>query len=160
MIPEYLSHLKVDQTRGFVIPYFVPIVEGCPNFLYADPDKAEACFRYKKCWICGLKIKGKISWIITGPIGLQNTVSSDAPMHRHCAEYSLKACPHLAIEKARRRTLEEEASSHHVHTKPNRLYLVGIDKFKIFKHERQILFKYRSAMIIEYSYKDGKLEIK
>lgn len=54
-IPNCLSHLKTDK-RGYPIPFFVPIIDGIPNFKMADAKKWHYATEQNLCWICGKKL--------------------------------------------------------------------------------------------------------
>src|SRR5690348_95410 len=100
-IPERCKKLKVDH-RGYPIPYFVSYVDGKPDFRLLDSEKQEICVKYHKCAICGEKLTEGAYFFIGGIMTATNEVSTDPPMHRECAEWSLQICPHLYYEKADR----------------------------------------------------------
>jgi hypothetical protein len=124
-IPPELAHLKRDE-RGYPIPWFAPLIDGKYNFRIQDAVKRDYCMTQHKCPICGKKlIKGAPSYVILGPLGLKNRITSDAPMHQVCAEFSLRACPHLYYYKA---TAKEDGSAFPevIQAKPDRLFLTKI----------------------------------
>lgn len=127
-IPKELSHLRLDD-RGYPIPFFAPIVNGKPNFRFQDPMKQLYCMDAGICPICGKKLFKDFCYIISGPMGLKNRVSSDAAMHRYCAEFSMTACPHLYFQKAQRK--EDGVSPFLIKEKPNQLFLVKCSKYKM-----------------------------
>lgn len=105
-IPKFLSHLKVDD-RGYPIPFFVGYVDGKPEFRLLDAKKQLLCFDKNLCGVCGLKLHKDGGFFISGPMGVRNRIATDPPLHRDCAEYSMKFCPHLYFEKADRRETGE-----------------------------------------------------
>lgn len=133
-IPKELAHLKLDE-RGYPIPYFVRMDNGKPNFRLQDTARRDDCIDHRKCHICGKKLPKDYCYNITGPQGLKNKVSSDAFMHRGCAEFALRACPHIYYHKAERK--EDPGFGQGV-GKPSEVYLVKIStynrkNFKIFQ---------------------------
>lgn len=157
-IPANLSHLKIDA-RGYPIPFFVPIIEGVPNFKYADHKKQELCIAKGICHICGLKLITGNYFFITGPLGLENKVVTDPAMHKSCAEFALAACPHMFFEKAERKALPEEGPSPHVQAKPTELYLIKSDKYnaKFYPELKYKLIHFRVISSDKYVYVDNKL---
>lgn len=162
-IPKELSHLKIDS-RGYPVPYFVSWIDGKPEFRYLDPERLYMIFDRKVCHICGTKLPSDYVYFISGPMGLQNRISSDAGMHRVCAEFSLKACPHLYLQKAERRENDElgkEIASQPsvlIKEKPPVVILVKASKWKQAKHDGQIFLKYTPHSWEIFHYVNGKLE--
>ena len=155
-IPKELAHLKLDE-RGYPIPFFAPIINGKANFRHQDPVKREECIARRICSICGRKLPKDYSYIVTGPIGFKNRVCSDTPMHRVCAEFSLRACPHLYFQKSERK---EEAGPHQLPEKPPYILLVKISKFrgKWDDAMQGNLIHYTPAFFERYDYVDNILQ--
>lgn len=152
-IPEFLQHLPVDD-RGYPVPFFVPWKDGKPQFLYADERKVANCVERKICGICGKLMMHGDSFMVTGPIGYKNRVASDAPMHRRCAEYSLRVCPHMYYEKSERRTTVVDTV--HIREKP-RVYLLSF-KLKYDGGAGYKLIQYiPTGEPEEYTYQNGVL---
>lgn len=162
-IPKELSHLKIDE-RGYPIPYFVSWIDGKPEFRFLDHARQEMIIEKGVCHICGKKLNKDYNYVISGPIGYQNRVSSDAAMHRVCAEFSLRACPHLYLQKAERRENDElgkkvaELPSVVLKEKPSILLLVRISKYKTIVHQGATYLKYTPASYETYHYVNNKLE--
>ncbi len=133
-IPKQLSHLKIDE-RGYPIPYFAPVRDGKPIFRLADHRKIKNCIKHKLCGICGKHLPSGDTYIISGPVGLQNGVSSDAMMHLVCAKFTLVACPHIFYKKAERK---EETSSVMVPGKPDEYFLIKVKKWGAFWTKTQV----------------------
>jgi hypothetical protein len=162
-IPDFLSHLPVDE-RGYPVPYFAAIVNGKPDFRMLDMEKQKICVEYNKCAICGKKLQKGVYYFISGPLGAKNQVSSDPPMHRECAGFSLAACPHLHFEKAERRDRnlpkETQHSGSQLLGKPEAVFMILADKFKTMKDpasKHNVLIKYHAVKIAGYVYQDGIL---
>ena len=145
--------LPLDE-RGYPIPYFVPIINGKPDFRFQDAHKKETCRKYLKCNICGKKLKDREFWFITGPLGLMNSVASDEPSHEDCARFSLRACPHLVYRKAERRTGEFEGHPSQLSHKPERIFLVRADKIY---HVDPVITRFRAVDIYPFKYENNKL---
>lgn len=159
-IPEALAHLKIDE-RGYPIPFFVSRPNGKPDFRLLDATKYDLCITKKLCAICGKKVHPGSYYFISGPIGLQNKTCTDSAMHRVCAEFSLKVCPHMYFEKAEYRDggakdLVPE-NPFHLQTKPTELFLVKAKKFEPFKREGYSMIKFWPVSTERYIYENGKL---
>lgn len=151
-IPKQLAHLKLDE-RGYPIPYFVHVTDGKPNFRFQDLEKRDICVQRKLCAICGKKLDKGFAFVITGPHGYKNRTVSDAPMHRVCAEFTLRCCPHLHYRQAERK--EQGNDPNQAAEKPDVIFLIKIDKFKLdgaYVHFRPIGFEeyiYESNVLIK-----------
>jgi hypothetical protein len=162
-IPKELAHLKIDK-RGYPVPFFVPWNNGEPDFRYMDAQRLYMIIDNKLCHICGKKLHKDYCYFISGPIGYQNRISSDAGMHRICAEFSLKACPHLYLQKAERRENDEVGKlinskpSPIIKEKPSTLLLIKASKFKIVLYEGQKYLRYTPVSAETFHYVNGKLK--
>jgi hypothetical protein len=157
-IPKELSHLKVDD-RGYAIPYFAPVHDGKPDFRQTDAKKIIECVEHNRCGICGKKLFPDYSYIITGPIGLYNQVASDAPMHRVCAEYALKACPHMVHEPTKR-IIDTKDAPYLAPNKPAELMLVKCKTKYKWKVKERCIFGFLAVSHETYHYVNGVLEKK
>ncbi len=161
-IPPFLSHLKVDS-RGYPIPFFVSWIKGKPEFRLLDVHKQEICIREHKCGICGKKLVKNVAYFISGPLGAKNQVSTDPPMHKECAEFSLQACPHMHFERADRRDANlpagVEGNATQLLTKPDCIFCIYADKYKAIKNPAAdgLLIKYHAVRISGYVYQNGVL---
>lgn len=158
-IPKFLEHLPTDK-RGYPIPYFVPIVNGVPEFKYADNNKHLEALKHKKCCICGKKLFNKSYWFISGPMGFENGVDSHSPMHEECARFSLKVCPHLFYEHSERKTDDNSGSINQIRQKPSLFFLSKADKFKAVKDfsSNATFVKFRKKYWETYEYFEGRLK--
>lgn len=99
-LPERMQRLPIDE-RGFPVPYFVPWIDGKPEFRGFDGEKMVICVRHRRCWLCGEPL-GKFMVFVIGPMCAVNRVSAEPPSHRECALYAVQACPFLTQPKMRR----------------------------------------------------------
>jgi hypothetical protein len=99
-IPERMQKLPIDE-RGFPVPWFVPWIDGKPEFRGMDGEKFGIAIRHKRCWLCGQPL-GKYMVFVIGPMCAVNRVSSEPPSHRDCAHYAVRACPFLTQPRMRR----------------------------------------------------------
>lgn len=99
-LPERIARLPVS--KGYPVPYFVQYFDGVPDFRAADTEKLVKCVKENRCWICGDTL-GAYKTFVIGPMATMNGISSEPPMHRECAEFALRACPHLLHPQAKRR---------------------------------------------------------
>ena len=100
-LPPRLAHLPLDE-RGYPVPWFVPFVNGVPDFRCMDSDKLVRAVREDLCWTCG-RANGAHKVFAIGPMCVVNRVTAEPPSHMECVEYSAKACPFLSEPKRRRR---------------------------------------------------------
>jgi len=163
-IPGFLSHLPVDE-RGYPIPYFVAIVKGEPDFRLLDAAKQKICVDYNKCAVCGKRLVKGLYYFVSGPIGVNNRISTDPPMHRECAEFSIEACPHLHFEKSRRRDKDiiQHADPHGAQLldKPEVFIIAQADNYRFSKKNPGgiPLIEYKLKKIFAaYTYQDGTLK--
>lgn len=170
IIPDFLKHLAVDA-RGYVIPYFVPIIDGKPDFRMLDEKKQILCIKNKLCLICGKRLLKGTMFFISGPVGVKNRVSTDPPAHRECAEYSLAVCPHLLLQKAQcnergdqikdlqsRNPIIQAEKSGEIRN-PDKIFLIRSSGYNIFPNPSGTgsLLKYKFDLIEEYQYQNGVL---
>lgn len=156
-IPAIMKELPLDE-RGYPIPYFVPMVDGNPEFRYQDANKRSSCLKHGLCAVCGKKLYAKSYWFICGPMGLLNKVHSDAPCHEDCARFSLNVCPHLVYSKAQRRSEESgNANPNLLRSHPDNLFLVKADKYEQIIHDGHTYINFRPVYHEHYIYKDNKL---
>lgn len=159
-IPDFLTHLPVH--KGYPVPFFAALVDGVPDFRFLDHNKQMMCLAQGLCAICGKPRETLLEgWVISGPMGLTNMVSTDPPMHEQCARYSLKVCPHLAIEKADRRETKLPdgifSSAGMIKEKPSHLYLVRMRVHTYLKNQH--VFLYRPFNWEVYAYENGVLKL-
>jgi hypothetical protein len=92
-------------------------------------------------------------------MGLQSQTDSHPAMHRCCAEYSLKVCPHLFFEKTHRTSDETLAQSFQIIQKPKEFFLVMARKFSTVNAGGMKLIKYAGHSVKgKYEYIDGELK--
>ncbi len=93
-MPKRIAQLPRDPERGYPVPFFVASIDGKPDFRIADDQKRVRCVQERLCWICGDKL-GRYLGFVIGPMCAINRISAEPPMHRECAEYSVRVCPFL-----------------------------------------------------------------
>lgn len=99
-LPERIVALPVH--RGYPVPWFVPWVDGVPEFRAMDGAKLEEAVVRGLCWVCGQRLGAHRAFTI-GPMCAVNRISAEPPSHRECAEFSARACPFLSRPTMRRR---------------------------------------------------------
>lgn len=165
-IPKELAHLRITE-GGYPVPFFAPVFDGKPDFRLLDEQKQIKCVQKSLCSVCGLKLNKDYIYFLGGPKTLKNRVSTDPAMHRHCAEFSLAACPHLRYQKAQRResdlALKSVLNSDLLALeKPDTMYLIKASKQDFFVHwegpkmQRLIRIRYQSHET--YRYVNGILQ--
>lgn len=160
-IPKELAHLKLDD-RGYPIPFFAPIINGKPDFKVLSKEKQKICIDESKCAICGKKLFKDGMYFITGPWGLYNRTVIDPPMHLVCAEFALKACPHMFYEKAERNKVTAGALSvNSAKEKSEVIILIKSKKYQLDKKTEpgKIFFRFTVISWQQYMYVDGRLQM-
>lgn len=100
-IPDRMKDLPLDD-RGFPITFTTTIgPDGKPDFRVPDAGKWALMCHGKLCAVCGQQLDYWI-FFIGGEELFVDRLFFEGPMHRECAEYSIKVCPFLAISSARR----------------------------------------------------------
>jgi hypothetical protein len=99
-IPNRLVGFPLSD-EGYPIPYFVPYVDGKPEFRAMDPEKFSHAVRHRKCWLCGGAMGKHLTFPI-GPMCAITRTTAEPPSHLQCAEYAVKACPFLSQPRMRR----------------------------------------------------------
>ena len=144
---------------GLPVPYFVATVAGRPDFRLLDPARQRACFVYGKCGICGQATPAP-TFLICGPLGLQNRVHTEPPVHEACARYALANCPYLSRENGERRT-DYPAGARESHggvaAKPTELLLVELDKRQVLRVPTGQLLNFRPRRTQRFYYEGGVL---
>jgi hypothetical protein len=99
-MPDRMRRLPISD-EGYPIPYFVPFVEGKPEFRGMDGEKLGLCVRLKRCWLCGQPLGVHMTFPI-GPMCAVNRNIAEPPSHHECATYGARACPFLTQPRMRR----------------------------------------------------------
>lgn len=93
-IPKRIAKLPVDE-RGYPVPFFVGYDDrGLPDFRMMDARKLRRAVVDRLCWICGEPLGRYLAFAI-GPMCALNRNNAEPPMHKECAEFSVKTCPFL-----------------------------------------------------------------
>jgi hypothetical protein len=99
-IPERLAGCVLSD-EGYPVPYFVPFVDGRPEFRAMDPEKFVHAVRHRRCWLCGRTLGKHLTFPI-GPMCAITRTTAEPPSHLSCAEYAVRACPFLSQPRMRR----------------------------------------------------------
>lgn len=111
--PEPMRHLGVS--RGYPVPWFVPWINGEPEFRAAASPKRVQAVMQNLCWVCGTPLQPPpkefrvvvgfaqpVTFVI-GPMGAINRTTAEPPCHHECALYSIRNCPFLSKPQMVRR---------------------------------------------------------
>jgi hypothetical protein len=99
-IPERLRGAPLSP-EGYPVPWFVPWLDGVPEFRAMDGEKFVAAVRRRLCWLCGQPL-GKHLCFPIGPMCAVTRTTAEPPSHLSCAEYAVKVCPFLTQPRMRR----------------------------------------------------------
>lgn len=91
--PKHMLGLPLDE-RGYPVPWFVATVNGKPDFRVVRTNAYMHAFKKHTCWLCGQPL-GVFMCCVIGPMCGVNRITSEPGCHMACAEYAVKACPHL-----------------------------------------------------------------
>ena len=100
-VPDRMRRLPRDR-HGRVVPWFVAVIDGVPDFRLVRPGGVTEAVRYARCWVCGTHLGRHVTYVI-GPMCAVNRISAEPPSHRECAEYSARGCPFLSVPSMTRR---------------------------------------------------------
>jgi hypothetical protein len=104
-VPAAIAALPLEA-RGYHVPWFVPTINGAPEFRAVDPRRIQEADRKGLCWICGRKL-GTMKCFVIGPMCAVNRVSAEPPSHLECARFAVTACPFLSRPLAKRATADD-----------------------------------------------------
>jgi len=93
-IPPRMAGLPIDE-RGYPVPWFVPSIDGKPEFRALDQEKWLCAVEEKRCWVCG-ELLGVYKCFVAGPMCGINRTSSEPPSHVDCGRWSARNCPFLS----------------------------------------------------------------
>jgi hypothetical protein len=93
-IPKRIAKLPKDE-RGYPVPFFVAKDDrGQWDFRMMDGRKLVRAVKDRLCWICGEMLGRHLAFCI-GPMCALNRSNAEPPMHKECAEFSVRICPFL-----------------------------------------------------------------
>lgn len=101
-MPDRMKHLRIDD-RGYPVPWFVPWVDGRPEFRAMDADKRVRAVKDGRCWVCGGSLFGQKKAFVVGPMCGINHTTAEPPCHEECARWSARNCPFLTQREIKRR---------------------------------------------------------
>lgn len=141
-MPANMRRLPRDKV-GRPVPWFVPWVNGEPDFRLMDSKRLVDAIRAQLCFICGERLKrnhGAASprgTFTAGPMCVVNRTSPEPPDHAECAEWSAKACPFLSKPAKDRRTTNlpeghTEAAGIPILRNPGVTALVHCTKWRVY----------------------------
>jgi hypothetical protein len=96
-MPPRIAALRRDS-RGYPIAATVDVTRLPIDFTITDPVIWMRFVQTRLCGVCGVPL-GAHKAFVGGPLSMANRVFYDLPMHRECAEYSLRVCPYLAAPR-------------------------------------------------------------
>jgi hypothetical protein len=146
--PPAIRTLPKDR-RGYPIPWFVPIINGEPDFRVVDPSRILEAHRRKLCWVCGRKITGRKSFTV-GPMCVVNRVSAEPPSCLSCARFAVTACPFLSRPLAKRAALDglprQPAAGLMIERNPGVTVIWETASYHTIADNRHILFRFGAPL--------------
>lgn len=134
-LPPRMRHLPVDK-RGFPVPWFVPMVNGEPEFRAMDSGKRKKAIKDGRCWVCGGATYEQVTAFVIGPMCGINRTTAEPPCHLECARWSALNCPFLTQREIKRREDEFTEScpmpGHGLKRNPGVALVWITDSFQIF----------------------------
>lgn len=101
-MPGGIQRLPLSN-KGYPVPWFVDRKaarrDGDYDFRFMDGQRLKLAIREKRCWVCGDPIRTAESVFVAGPMCGINRTSAEPPCHAACAQWSVRACPFLAVPK-------------------------------------------------------------
>lgn len=157
-VPERMRGLAISD-EGYPIPWFVPYVDGKPEFRAMDSEKMGIAVRHNKCWLCGHTMGVHLTFPI-GPMCVVTRTTSEPPSHLACAEYGAKACPFLTQPRMRRNEKDKpegEVAGIYIDRNPGCVALWTCRDYKPFRDHmtKGILFRIGDPEHVEY-YANGR----
>lgn len=101
-LPARIATLPLDPDRDLPVPWFVPWIDGKPEFRAVTHSRLELAVRANLCWICGGGLGAHKAFVL-GPMCAVNRNSAEPPNHRECAIYAATHCPFLITPRRKRR---------------------------------------------------------
>jgi hypothetical protein len=93
-IPRQMQHLPRDPD-GNPIPWWVPTIDGHPDYRAVSRAKVTEALRGHLCWVCGWTLGPRVAFVLAGGT-LLSRQSTEPPSHEACATYAAQVCPFLA----------------------------------------------------------------
>ena len=92
-IPRQMQHLPRDPD-GRPVPWWVPTIDGRPDYRAVSRAKVAAALRDRLCWACGWTLGPRVAFLFAGGT-LLSRQSTEPPSHEACATYAAQVCPFL-----------------------------------------------------------------
>lgn len=80
---------RLPKFQGIPVPFYVPDIEGRPDFGAVRPRAIAECHLEKLCWICGDKTGAFKAFVTSASNGITRMVQ-EPPCHADCAEYTAR----------------------------------------------------------------------
>lgn len=141
------------QFKGMPIPYNVEIdASGVPDFRVTNPERWRECVTKGKCGLCG-QPRGKVLWLLGGPLCAVNRLFFDPPMHLACLLYAVQVCPFIAMGKGYAEYAKVQArheggvreSSQSSAEPPDTFYIFGARCYTLVRLNGEVLVKLPSG---------------
>lgn len=157
-MPRHIAALPVH--RGFPVPFFVAWPNGVPDFRVVDARKHDKALRENRCMVCGQRM-GQLFAFPLGPMCAVNRVSSEAPSHVECVDWSARACPFLSRPNMVRRegglpSESREAAGVALRRNPGVALVWVTTSFKTFDVQGGRLFQVGDPKRV-VAYREGRL---
>ena len=93
------------SAKGYPVPWFVQHKDetGEWDFRVVRGERYVEAHVKQLCWVCGQPL-GRFRTFCIGPMCAVNRITSEPPVHRECAEWSVVVCPFLSNPRMRRNT--------------------------------------------------------
>lgn len=156
-MPDRIARLPRDP-RGYPIPYFVADLDPI-DFRKTDARKRMVAAKEKRCHVCGEPL-GYWFCFVTGPIGLDNRITSEGPLHEECAEYACRVCPFIVRPKAKMGPIPEGAvvACEAITERPERVVIATVRDYQCGLDPRGVLhFRFPPPKRVRW-FRDGEAE--
>jgi hypothetical protein len=157
-LPPYMQHLPRDH-RKFIVPWFVPKIDGEWNFQVIRPGRVATAVRTGCCWICGGQLRKNLAFVLGG-MCIVNRTSSEPPSHVECATYGVQVCPFLSRPRMRRAPIDEEMKDATpgimLERNPGVAVLWVVRRFDTIRSGGGLLFKIREPTVRLSCWAEGR----
>jgi hypothetical protein len=143
------------------VPWFVPYLEGLPEFRAVNPHSMAYAHKHRLCWVCGRKLGGLLAFVL-GPMCAITRTNPEPPSHPDCARFAATSCPFLTRPMAKRRDPSDvvggydQPAGHGIMRNPG---CCGVWLTRHYRTERQpgggLLFKIGPPTRVEW-YAEGR----
>jgi hypothetical protein len=157
-LPDNLKRMPISD-EGYPIPWFVPTVNGKPDFRAMDGEKFKIAVRLKRCWMCGQPTGVHLCFAI-GPMCMITRTIAEPPSHYRCLRAAVEMCPFLTQPKMRRNEVDlpehRHIAGHGIMRNPGVTALWITREYKMFRPPNGgVLFELGAPERIEF-YAEGR----